>query len=847
MNKTLWQRLTPHAIAIGIFFLVAVFYCLPAFQGMVVNSHDVASWKAMAQQSFEFKEQYGHFPLWTNSMFSGMPAFQIALESKYNITIAHLHHLFTLFLPNPAGLFFLSCIGIYILCITLRIKPWVGIFAGLAYAFSTYNATLISAGHISKFASMGYTPALIAGLVLLTQKKYVLGFATTMVFGTLLLYQNHIQVVYYTLLTLLIFGIAYVVYAVKRKETTHLLKIAGLAIVAGLFCFGQYTVMLLPLNDYAKETMRGGRSELTDTSAGKANQTKGGLDKEYAFRYSYGVGETMTFILPAYKGGSSGPMELGENGKTIEALQESQLPQQAVNMLYGNISSYWGTQPPTSGPFYLGVITCLLFIAGLFLVKSWHMWWLVPTAIFGLILGWGGNFQAINYFLFDHLPLYNKFRAPSIALIMPQLAFTIVAAMALNYLLFEEWDRKLVVKKLKYAGLVAGAVALILIGTYLSADFRSNNDGELKQYIGQIVQMANQGNTNTDQVQQQAGSVSNSIIGGMVSDRKSLYAGDLVRTIIFMLLTALIVYLIVQKKVKAVYAAVGLVALTLIDLLPVDQRYLSKQNYVPKEEFDNVYTPTAADLQIKQDTGYYRVFENTGNSPFDNPRTAYFHNSILGYHPAKLALYDDLITRQIGKGNMQVINMLNAKYFIFSNPQDGSPVAQRNPDALGAAWLVKTIKYVNNANEEMAALDNFHPADTAVADKREQSKIPFTPQFDSTASIKLVYNRNDEIVYDFNAASNQFAVFSEVYYPNGWKAFIDGKETPIVKVNYLLRGLPVTAGKHKIEFRFEPSSVSTGDLISLIIGILSILVLIGAIAFEWRNYKKSAEVTAKKA
>jgi hypothetical protein len=839
MNKTLWQQLTPHAVAIGIFFLVAVFYCLPAFQGMVVNSHDVASWKAMAQQSFEFKEKYGHFPLWTNSMFSGMPAFQIALESKYNITIAHLHHLFTLFLPIPASLFFLACIGVYILCCTIKLRSWVGVFAGLAYAFSTYNATLVSAGHVSKLASMGYTPALIAGLILLTQRKYVLGFATTMVFGTLLLYQNHIQVVYYTLLTLLIFGIAYAIYAFKAKDTVHLLKIAGLAAIAGLICFGQYTVMLLPLNDYAKETMRGGRSELTDTTS-KNNQTKGGLDKEYAFRYSYGIGETLTFILPAYKGGSSGPMELGETGKTVEALQESQLPQQAVNMVYGDLSSYWGDQPPTSGPFYLGVIVCLLFIAGLFLVRSWHMWWLIPVAVFGLILGWGGNLAGINYFLFDHMPLYNKFRAPSIALIMPQLAFTIVAAMALNHLLFEEWDRKIVVSRLKYAGIISGVIAAILIFTYVSADFRSKTDTQVKQNIASIVQMVNQGNANADQVQQQATAVSNSIVGGVVSDRKALYASDLLRTLVFMVLAALVVYLIVQKKIRPLYAALALIILTLADLLPVDQRYLNKQNYVPKDEFETVYTPTPADLQIKQDTGYYRVFENTGRSPFDNPRTAYFHNSVLGYHPAKLALYDDLISHQIAKGNMQVLNMLNAKYFIFSNQQDGQPVAQRNPDALGPAWLVKTIRYVNNANEEMAALDNFSPADTAIADKREQSKIPFNPQYDSSAYIRLVYNRNDEILYDFSAGSKQFAVFSEVYYPRGWKAFIDGKETPIAKVNYVLRGLAVPAGKHKIEFRFEPASVSLGDTISLIIGIISILLLAGTIWYEWRSYKRSA-------
>ncbi|RYY11227.1 MAG: hypothetical protein EOO04_35595, partial [Chitinophagaceae bacterium] len=465
MYKTLWQQFRPHAIAIGIFLIISIIYCLPVFQGMVPNQSDVLNWKGMAQQSFEFKEKYGYFPLWTNSLFSGMPTFQIMAESKYNVTIAWLHYLFMAFLPTPAGLFFLSCIGFYILTVAVKLNFWPRIFGSLAYAFSSYNAILVATGHTTKFASMGYAPAVLAGLILLTQRKYVLGFVTTFVFSTLMFYQNHVQVVYYTLLIAVCLTIAFLIRTIRTRDYAHIGKVLGLAAVAGLIGFASYSVTLLSTYDYAKETMRGGKSELTvaaSPTATKANKSKNGLDRDYAFNWSYGIGETATLLVPNARGaGSLQPFP--DDSKTIEALQESGLPQQAVNYLGQSVSLYWGDQEMgTSGPVYLGAIVCLLFLAGLFFVKDWHKGWLVAATILGIFLAWGKYFSSFNYVLFDYLPFYNKFRAPAMALIIPQLTMSLLAAMALQSILYEKWDTTVLKKNLKYTGIAVAAVLVLI-------------------------------------------------------------------------------------------------------------------------------------------------------------------------------------------------------------------------------------------------------------------------------------------------------------------------------------------------------------------------------------------------
>ncbi|WP_276482214.1 YfhO family protein [Paraflavitalea pollutisoli] len=837
MNKTIWQRLQPHVIAIAGFFLLSVVYCLPLFSGQELGGHDTIGWAAMSHQSIEFKEKYGHLPLWTNSMLSGMPAYQIAFASKYNVTLAHLNSLFTLWLPTPANYFFLNCIGFYLLALVMGARNWIAALGAIGYAFASYSAVIAAVGHISKFGSMGYAPAVLAGLVLLTQRKYIAGFIVAVIATTCMFYQNHIQVMFYTFLIAGFAGLAWLVQAIREKQLKAFL-VGGLVFVAAVgLSAGSFAVMLLPSQEYVKETMRGGRSELTPED--KTNKSKGGLNKDYAFNWSYGKLETFTFLVPRLYGGSSPTVvanqyvnELGDHSKVAEVIAEKTgMPEDQAVDFSKQFSPYWGTQGSTSGTVYLGAVICFLFIVGLVFYRQWHLAWILAATAMGILLAWGGNFKDFNYWLFDHLPFYNKFRAPSIALIIPQLTVPLLAVLGLSEILSDKYDKELRWKKFKQSLYITGGVLALMFALYFTLDYAGPADNQYREGLAQ--QMA-QGQQNNPQAQEQAADFANSVVKALRADRGSLLLGDLFRSIIFIVLAAGLLAYYQKKGLSTQLVAIALAILSTIDLFGVDLRYLSHKNYRPADE-NSELVANRADLQIKQDTGYYRVLDQTSGNPFTDTRAAYFHNSVGGHHAARLALYDDLMQRQLMRGNMQVYNMLNTKYFIVVNPQDRQPIAQMNPDALGATWLVKTIKYVNNADEEMSALDTFNPKDTVIIDKREQSKVPFAPQFDSSGYIKLVKNLNDVINYDFNAATNQFAVFSEVYYPAGWKAFIDGKEAPIVRVNYTLRGLALPAGKHAIEFRFEPAALATGETISLVAGILSILLVLGGIAYMWKK------------
>ena len=839
MKNTMFKNALPHASAVLIFLIITIAYCLPVFQGMVVNQHDMLGTRGMTQQSIEFFEKYGSYPLWTNSMFGGMPTFQILIAAKYNIGILGLHQLFTLFLPSPASLFFLSCICFYILTQVVKLKPWVGIIGSVAYAFASYNAIISMVGHVTKFATMGYAPLVLAGVLLLMQRKYILGFAITLISTTLFFNQNHVQIVYYFMLLFVFLGIAFLIQTIQSKDYKHFFQTAILAIVAVAISACSFAILLLPTKEYAAETMRGGKSELT-LGVKKENLSKGGLKKDYAFMWSYGKQETFTLILPNYAGSSNDPSEFGENSKIITAFQESGLPNDAVNYFYRYMSPYWGDQPNTAGPVYFGAIICMLFIAGLFFVSRKYLSWLIPATIIGVILAWGSNFSAINYFLFDHLPALNKFRAPSMALVLPQFTFAFIASLALQEIFYGNLESAKLFKKLRYAAISCGAVVVLLVAVYFTTSFSNERTKDTKQAITeQLAQSMSQGKQPTQEMLNQASTISSTLIKALVEDRKGLFGSDLIRLIILLLLGGTIIWLGIKNKINSTLAIIFLTFISFIDLITVSSRYLNKSKFTTPDEYLSVFTPTAADNQIKLDTGYYRVFDQAGGDPFQDSRTSYFHNSIGGYSPAKLGLYNDLIEHQLGKGNIEVFNMLNTKYFIVSGPNN-QPVAQINQLANGPAWFVKAIKYVNTADEEMLALDSLHSKDTVVIDKREQQKVTISPIFDSSASIKLVKNLNDEIIYQSSATTNQFAVFSEIYYPKGWKAYVDDKETPIVKVDYAFRGVNLPAGNHTIKFEFAPSSYTLGNTLNLAAGVISILSLLICGILLWMQRKKIA-------
>jgi hypothetical protein len=839
MNSTVLKKALPHIIAILVFLIVAVVYCRPALEGKVVFQSDMLQYKGMAQQSFEYKEKYGHYPLWSESSFSGMPAYTIAMDHSA-IHLGWVVNILSLGLPQPVNFFFLACICFYILMLVMRINPWIGVLTALAYAYSTYDPVIVVTGHVTKMMAIGYAPGVVAGLLLLFQRKFIWGTVLLMLFFALQLSTNHLQIVYYTLFSLGLLTLFYIAYAFRQGQGKDAAIAIVLACFAGLVAFGTSALGNLPVQEYSKETMRGGRTELTNSSS--KLESKNGLSKDYAFQWSYGVGETMTLAVPNVYGGGSGGKEIGDNSKFAERLtQEFSVPEE-TGLQYANGSAYWGAQPFTSGPVYLGAIVCFLAILGSVFAKGWQKWALLSLVVVGVVLSWGKNFSALNYFLFDHFPYYNKFRAPAMALVIPQLAFPILAALGLNELLTSRQPRSEAWKGFRKAAYIAGALLVVLVGFYFVADYSGARDSQLKeQFVQSKMQQLSQGRQAGPDAQQQAAAAGNALIKALQADRQSLYGSDLLRTILLIVAAAVLLGLYLKDKIKQPILLAGLIILSSYDLLAVGTRYLSADNYTDASDFDANLSPSPADQQINNDPDKnFRVFDESAQSPFEDAHASYHHNSLGGYSPAKLGLYQDLIENQLSKGNMQVFNMLNTKYFIQRNPQNGQPQAALNAAAFGPCWLVKGIHYVKDGNEEMKALDSINVRDTAIVQQQFASLVKFAPVADSQATIKLTENINDRLTYQFSAGANQFAVFSEIYYDKGWNAYLDGKKTDYCRVDYVLRGMPVPAGKHTIEFRFEPRSYAIGNTISTWSSLILYLLLIAALVMEFRKKKAPA-------
>lgn len=843
MKSTWFKSAIPHLLAITLFLLIAVIYCQPALQGKVLEQHDIIGWKGMAQQSFEFKEKYGHFPLWTNSLFGGMPAYTIAYDGPAIQTIV-LQNVLTLGLPVPISFFFLACISFYFLCLVFRVNPYIGTMAAIAYAYATFDPIIIAVGHNTQMMAIAYAPAVIGSLLLIYQKKYLWGAALLALFFGLQISTQHIQVVYYTSIMMGLISIAFLVHNFREKTISNVFPAFGIGLVAALVGLGTYAVTWMPLQEYSHETMRGGKSELT--AADSTNTSKGGLNKDYAFFYgSYGITETFTFINPGMYGGGSAAKSFKAGKSDFAAkLSEAGVPEENA-VQYANGYAYWGSQPGHAGPVYLGAIICFLFIMALVFVKSWHKWWMVAAVIIAIFLSWGKNFSSFNYFIFDFLPLYNKFRAPSMSLVIPQLVFPLMAAIGLQSVITSGIPKDLLWKQFKNTAVITSGVFVLLLAFYAVADFSGPNDSSLKEQLAGMMLNGAQGNP-TPQVQEQAKSFSQALIHSLQSDRKGLFLGDLFRSLLLVAVAAGLIAAYLRNKVKEQVVLIGILVASSFDLIGVANRYLNGDNFVDKDSYENSFQPTAADLEILKDTNKpFRVFDQIDNQgPFNGSRASYFHNSVGGYSPAKLSLYQDIIEKQLSKGNMGVFNMLNTRYFIGTNPANNQPVAQVNPGAFGAAWLVKSIMFVNNADAEMQALDSTNLKDIAVVQEKYKAVAGPTPVFDSSATIQWIENLNDKIVYKSKAATNQFAVFSEVFYDKGWNAYLDEKPVPYAKVNYVLRGMPIPAGEHTIEFRFEPASVSTSKMITTICAVIVYALLLLAIFLTWRKNRPANSAKA---
>jgi hypothetical protein len=808
-----WKKVLPHVFAIGIFLIVAVIYCRPALEGKVLQQNDIIQWKAMSKDAFNYRERHGIFPLWINNMFSGMPSFQVG--ATYNNYVPyHIINILSLWLPKPINFFFLACICFYFLAQVLRINRVVSILGSLAYAYATYNPIIIAVGHDTKMLSIALMPLFIAALILLYEKKYWAGTALTTVAVSVLTAANHPQIDYYGFMIAAAMTISYVITWIKNRDYKHLLLAGSLAIFAGLAGILTNASILFTTYDFAKATIRGGSALSTDIG------TKEGLSKDYAFDYSMYKTEPMVLMFPKFYGGSSDKLEKEEDSKAIEALQS--MPPELQGQLQSNLNFYWGGIGGTSGPPYVGAVICFLALIGMFILDDKHKWWIAAITLLSIVMSWGSYFEGFNVLLLKFLPFYNKFRAPSMLMVIPQFVLPMLACLSLNRILMHTaGEKNLLQKKIQKGMIATGVLIVIAFLIYLMSDFYTVRDQAIIKHVRDV--------------QPQIKEPVMSFFSSLKEDRQSLMLNSILRSFIFIAIAAALIYFFVKDKIKSLALAVAFTVLSFSDVMAIDTRYLNSGNYQDAEEYENNFTPSAADQQILQDKSFYRVFNTIGSS-FQDAMPSYYHNSVGGYNPAKLSIYQDLIERQLSKSplNMPVFNMLNTKYFITGNPS--GPQAQLNPDALGNAWFVKAVRLVKTPLEEMNTLNDFHPKDSAVANEEFKTVIHYDAAgFDSTSNIRLIKNDNDYIQYESNNSHNGFGVFSEIFYDRGWKAYIDNKETPIARVNYVLRGLSIPSGKHNIEFKFVPQAHKIGSAFTTIFQIVMLLLVAVTIFVTMRN------------
>lgn len=789
--KQIWTKTWPHLVAIVTFVLLVMIYFAPqVFENKQLPQGDMISARGMGHDAREYHEQTGDWSHWSNSMFGGMP---------YNVTSgvdskSIFRPISTLmkvsFHGETTAVLWLLLIGFYIFMLAVGSGPWLGIVGAIAFAFGSYNLIIIGAGHVTKGWVLATVPAVIGGCVLCYQKKYIVGFIVTLLATGLNVYWNHQQISYYTLLMLIPLAITYLIYAIREKKQKQFWTASAALVVAAIMAIAPAMDKLLPTWDYSKETMRGGAvlKGTEDSEAGKS-----GLNREYAFQWSYGKAETMTLLIPNFYGGSSN-YALGEDSETYKTVKKYAGSSQAKQIVKA-LPTYWGDQPFTSGPVYAGAIICFLFVLGLLAVKGPERWWLLVAVIIGILLSWGRNLPSLNNWLFDHLPLYNKFRTPSMSLVMTTTAMAMLGMLALRALLKKEVELKHIYIA---TGITGGLCLLFALFPGMAGGFTAKMDAQLPEWLSEC----------------------------LLDDRRAMLTSDAWRSLCFILLAAavLFAYLKIEKMRSGIVIAL-MGVLILADLWTVDKRFLNDDHFVPKKR--NLVTMTEADKQILADKDpNYRVL-NLTTSTFNDAQTSYFHKSVGGYSPAKLRRYQDIIDYYFaGKLNMNVLNMLNTRYVIT---QQG---VQYNPEAFGNAWFVQNIEWVNNPNEEIATIGNADLLQKAVIDTCWRTKVSEGLAMTQPASIRLTnYANPGNLFYESESGEDGLAVFSEVYYKT-WKAFIDGKEVPVLRANYILRAIEVPAGKHTIEFRCEDDLLLDTQIVSTIASCLVVLVIILLLVFR---------------
>ncbi len=802
MKNISFKTISPYVSAILIFIIITFAYLSPLMEGKRLKQNDTSVWTGAAKEIMDFRKTHnGEEPLWTGSMFSGMPAYQISMVTPSNNVTTFFENLFGLFfMPNPANMVFMYFLGFFILLLVLKVDPWLSIIGALAFGFSSYFFIIIEAGHNTKSLAIGYMAPVLAGIILCMRGKYLWGGALTALFMALEIKMNHVQMTYYLLIIILIYIIAEFFTKLKEKQLGVYFKAIGVLVIAGGIALGTNITNLLTSYEYAKETIRG-KSELT---LGDKSDKTSGTDLSYATGWSYGIPETMTLMIPDFNGGSSSG-KLSESSETYQVLKQNGYGE--AKKFIKQVPLYWGTQPFTSGPVYVGAIFIFLFVLGLFLVKGPMKWGLLIATILSIMLAWGKNFMPLTEFFFSYFPMYDKFRAVSSILVIAELTIPLLGILALNEFFKNKKNTAENFRALKFSLIITGSVALIfaLLGTNMY-DFTTASDAQYQ--------------------------FPEWLMTALIADRKSMFMMDAWRAVFLIIATAALLWAMMKDKLKwqYVFAIIGL--MVIIDMWSVDKRYFDDKNFTSKVNVEKPYPATDVDELILQDKDpNYRVF-NVTVSPFNDASTSYFHKSIGGYHGAKLRRYQDLIEHQISKNNVKVLNMLNTKYFIAPD-QNKQPQAQRNVAALGNAWYIDNFKIVESPDSEIVALSNFEPATTAVVDKRFNDYVKdVKPGKDTLSTIKLTSYAPNYLTYEANAKKDEFAVFSEIYYEKGWKAYIDSKEVPYIRVNYVLRAMKVPAGQHKIEFKFHPATYYSSEKVGFASSFLLLFLVLGMLVKE---------------
>ncbi len=810
------NRLYPHFLAILGFVIVSLIYFYPVLQGKKIYQSDIAQYTGMAKEQIDFRKETGEEPYWTNSAFGGMPTYQLGAKYPHNY-VKDLDETIR-FLPRPADYLFIYFLGFYILLCTLKIDPLKAFFGALAFGFSTYMIIILGVGHNAKAHAIAYMPLVIAGFILVFQKRYIVGGLLMMVATALELSANHIQMTYYLFLLLLVMGVWFLIGIIKNKEYRHLALSLGVFAIAGLLALGSNATNLMATSEYAKYSTRHD-SELTFEPDGQPKASANAMSYEYITDYSYGIAESLDLIAPRLFGGAS-VEKLPEDSHIVEYLQEQQVAEgeymskeQAVLYAQQGMPTYWGDQLSTAAPAYIGAIVFFLFVLAMFAEQRKIKYAFLAGAIFSLLLSWGKHFPLLTNFFIDYFPMYNKFRAVASIQVLLEVCIPVLAVMGL-YAFFtldkdKQWN-----SLWKAAAISVGLIVILFIfqGAF---SFEGLNDAAIAQ------------------------SYPPGFVDALIKDRKALYNTDLLRSGFLIVISALVLWLYTKQRLSQT-AAVVLVGVFMVgDLFFVDKRYVDGTAFQSASKIDVPFQPTVADQQIMQDTSYYRVFDIEGN--LNSARASYFHKSLGGYHAAKPRKLQQLFEYQLAKNNMDVLNMLNVKYVIQAD-ENGQEVPTLNGQANGNAWFVSKLKIVTTPDEEMKALNKMDTKISAVVNKAKFPDAVTKTTFvkDSTATIKLTAYEPNYLKYISNNANEGLAIFSEMYYAEGWNAYIDGKVSPHFEADYALRALKVPAGKHTIEFKFEPQVVKTGSTIALI-SFLIMLVLVGLGIYTERKNRSNSD------